>query len=72
VTKFSDQLVAVDQAWTVKRGETVLLRVKRRLTPEQMAFHRDQMETVAKSLGIHLVLLDADVEVVNPHSGESA
>jgi len=60
------------EAWTVRPGETVLLRIKRSLSPDYMAYTREQLERLTERLGIHFVLLDAEVEVVNPHTGDGA
>jgi hypothetical protein len=72
VTKIRDFDFDISEAWTVKPGETVLLRSRRSLTSKHMTFTRELLDLLEERTGVHFVLLDADVEVVNPHSGESA
>lgn len=58
--------VEVEQGYAVKPGETVILRLRGKPSPEQFFRAGDYLAKASKKTGVFFLLLDESIEVVQP------
>lgn len=60
------------EAWTAKAGDVVFLRLRDPISLSAWKRLEEDAERIETKTGVHLILLDPTVEVVNPKTGETA
>jgi hypothetical protein len=62
---------ALPEAWVARSGDTVFLRLKDGLSASAYEACRAAVDRITEKTGVHIVLLDRSVEIVNPTTGAS-